>query len=480
MQDGETVRFLGVEPSLGGPEAPLRVVRLVRAFTARCLAKAMLAEWGDARAMVRRAQRTLGYDWRFVGPLVERTLAVHPRLPPFARLRDFLLRDPVLAYFQGAANAEPAFDLDDPEPWASSLEPEDLELQALGIRAEATLVPVWITRMGERRFPVRVIDNLRALEEYLHLDDGLYQHLASPGRGDRGRPPGPLRNYRYRWHQTRLIEAPKPRLKAIQRQILRDILDHVPPDPAAHGFRAGRSIGSGALPHVGQRLVVHFDLSRFFSSILGARVQALFRALGYPESVARALMLLTTQRTPQDILRAGPADPSLRALLRQRHLPQGAPTSPALANLVAYALDRRLTGLARQFDCHYTRYADDLTFSGRLAPQKAEALVAWVALIAGEEGFELNHHKTRTMPASQRQTVTGLVVNQHLSTPRREYERLKAILHNAGRHGGLSQNREGHPNFAAHLWGRIGFVAEYSTRRGERLRRLYQAVDWGR
>ena len=456
------------------------MVLLVRAFTARCLAKAMLAEWGDAPAMLRRAQRTLGYDWRFVGPLVERALAAHPSLPPFARLRDFLLRDPVLAYFQGAPNAEPDFDLDDPEPWQSTLEPEDLEVQGLGIRAEASSVPVWVTRMGVRRFPVRVIDNLRALDEYLHLDDGLYQHLASPGRGDRGRPPGPLRNYRYRWHGTRLIEAPKPRLKAIQRQILRDILDHVPPDPAAHGFRAGRSIASGARPHVGQRLVLHFDLSRFFTSILGARVQALFRALGYPESVARALMLLTTQRTPQDILRSGPADPSLRALLRQRHLPQGAPTSPAIANLVAYALDRRLSGLARRFDCHYTRYADDLTFSGRLGPQKAEMLAAWVAVVANEEGFVLNHHKTRMMPASQRQTVTGLVVNQHLATPRREYERLKAILHNAGHHGGLSQNREAHPNFAAHLWGRIGFVAQYSPTRGERLRRLYHAVEWSR
>ena len=86
MPGGETARFLGVEPSLGGPEAPLRVVLLVRAFTARCLAKAMLAEWGDAPAMLRRAQRTLGYDWRFVGPLVERALAAHPSLPPFAQI----------------------------------------------------------------------------------------------------------------------------------------------------------------------------------------------------------------------------------------------------------------------------------------------------------------------------------------------------------------------------------------------------------
>lgn len=450
----------------------------VRALTARRLAKALLSAWGTSEDMVRRAQRTLGYDWRFVGPLVERVLVAHPSCPPFARLRDFLLRDPVLAYFQTQTRDEPELDLEDLEPWLAELEPEDLELYGLGIRAEASSVPMWVTRMGERRFPVLGIDSLRDLEAHFHLDDGVYRHLASPGLGDRGRPPGPLRNYRYHWNRDRLIEAPKPRLKSIQRQILREILDHVPPDDAAHGFRVGRSIATGARPHVGQQRVVHFDLRRFFTSIQGSRVQALFRALGYPESVARALMLLTTQRTPQDVLRSGPVDPALRALLRQRHLPQGAPTSPAIANLVAYALDRRLSGLARSFDCQYTRYADDLTFSGRLGPQKAEQLANWVDLIAQEEGFSLHRQKTRMMPASQRQSVTGLIVNQHLATPRREYERLKAILHNASRQGGSSQNREAHPNFAAHLLGRIGFVAQYSPARGDRLRRLYQAVDW--
>lgn len=452
----------------------------MKAFTARCLAKALLAAWGDPPAMVRRAQRTLGHDWRFVGPLVDRALASHGTLPPFARLRDFLLRDPVLDYFQRPPRIGPRLVPTGDPGGGLSLDEEDLELYGLGILAEASSVPVLPSKMGEHRFPVLALDNLRDLYAHFHLDDGVYQHLASPGRGDRGRPDGPLRNYRYRWHRDRLIEAPKPRLKAIQRQILREILVQVPPDDSAHGFRSGRSIASGAAPHVGQRVVVHFDLRRFFSKIQGSRVQALFRGLGYPESVARALMLLTTQRTPQDVLRTGPVDPELRALLRHRHLPQGAPTSPAIANLVAYALDRRLSGLARRFDCSYTRYADDLTFSGRLGPRKAAQLAAWVDLVANEEGFTLHRRKTRMMPASQRQQVTGLVVNHHVSTPRPEYERLKAILHNAARDGGQSQNREGHSDFAAHLRGRIEFIAHHSPNRGERLRRVFRTIDWSR
>ncbi len=117
---------------------------------------------------------------------------------------------------------------------------------------------------------------------------------------------GRLRHYHYRilskrFGQVRLIEAPKPRLKNIQRRILADILDHIPLHTAVHGFRRGRSIKTFAAPHVGQQIVLKIDLQDFFPSIRVARVRAIFRAVGYPEQVADLLAGLCTNATPMDV-----------------------------------------------------------------------------------------------------------------------------------------------------------------------------------
>src|SRR5262249_40986091 len=147
--------------------------------------------------------------------------------------------------------------------------------------------------------------------------------------------------------KRRLLEAPRPRLKAIQRFVLHEILDHVPAHDAAHGYRRGRSIVTFAEPHAGRCLVLRMDLRDFFPSVSAARVRAVFRAGGYPREVAACLAGLCTNATPAGVWPAG-TDDNTRRRFRSPHLPQGAPTSPALANLCAYGLDRRLTGLARQ------------------------------------------------------------------------------------------------------------------------------------
>lgn len=125
------------------------------------------------------------------------------------------------------------------------------------------------------------------------------------------------------------------------------------------------------------------------------------------------------------------------------HLPQGAPTSPALANLAAFRLDRRLTGLAASHEVSYTRYADDLTFSGpaRLV-RAANTPRRAVPEIAREEGFAVNDHKSMLATRAGRQRVCGVVVNERLNVPRYEYDILEAILHNSRVHGPASQNRE--------------------------------------
>jgi hypothetical protein len=159
------------------------------------------------------------------------------------------------------------------------------------------------------------------------------------------------------------------------------------------------------------------------------------------------------------------------------HLPQGAPTSPALASLAATGLDRRLAGLAPTLAAAYSRYADDLTFSGP-ADLPARTLIRVAAEIARDEGFSVSPAKTRVRRAHERQLVCGVVVNAHANVPRAEYDRLKALLHDAERNGPAAANRAGVPELRAHVLGRISWVASLHPARGARLRERFDRVDW--
>jgi RNA-directed DNA polymerase len=158
-----------------------------------------------------------------------------------------------------------------------------------------------------------------------------------------------------------------------------------------------------------------------------------------------------------------------------RHLVQGAPTSPTLANLVAWRLDRRLTGLAAKRGYTYTRYADDLVFSSDV-PETVHALRRVVQHIVAEEQFVVNGAKTRVSRRSARQFVTGLVVNDGVSTPRQLRRRMRAILHNAKATGLDAQNREQLPGYRAHLQGLIGFVHSANPRHASRFHAELHAV----
>jgi RNA-directed DNA polymerase len=272
---------------------------------------------------------------------------------------------------------------------------------------------------------------------------------------------------------ARLLEIPKPRLREIQRKILRRILDRVPPHSAAHGFVKGRSPRTFGIPHAGHEVLVSVDLKDFFPSIGIERIVAIFDALGYPRTVAWNLAYLCTTSTPAEQL-GGFAYPSA-SLLRTRHLPQGAPTSPALANLAARKLDIRLTGLAGSMGLRYTRYADDLAFSGSC---DADVLLWTIRQIVRDEGFGLNPAKTRVRRAHKRQQLAGLVVNEWPAVPRREYDALRAILHNCILTGPAAQNRAGVPDFRAHLYGRIAHIGETNAARRRRLLEMAEQVDW--
>jgi hypothetical protein len=227
------------------------------------------------------------------------------------------------------------------------------------------------------------------------------------------------------------------------------------------------------------------DLQDFFPSISGPRVQALFRTAGYPDAVADRLGAICTNAAPRGMwnsLGKG-LDPAAmaeaRALYARPHLPQGAPSSPALANVCAWRVDCRLSGLAQAAGAAYTRYADDLAFSGDEEFERCvERFALRAAAILLEEGFQVHHRKTRVMRRGVRQYLAGLVTNERLNVVRADFDKLKAILTNCVRHGAESQNREGHRAFRQHLDGRVGFVEMVNPAKGSRLRRIYEKIVW--
>ncbi len=335
--------------------------------------------------------------------------------------------------------------------------------------------PIMAPVPGFDDLPVPDLPTLGALAEWLAIPVARLSYMADPQYRHEDNGETAINHYHYRTKPKRagglrVIEAPKDGLKGLQRQILRGILDHVPVHDDAFGFVPGRNCREAAERHCGEPVVICFDLAGFFPSVRGPRVFGLFRRLGYPHAVARYLTALCTNVTPSRVrLRLSAAE---RPTYRIPHLPQGAPSSPALANHAAFGLDCRLSGLAGRLGATYSRYADDLSFSG--APYLARVLPERVAQIVAEEGFALNPAKTRIARAGARQVVTGIVVNDHLNVPRPEFDRLKAVIHACGKPG---DRRLEDPAFRLSLIGQIDWVAQVNPARGRKLREMLARVS---
>jgi len=223
----------------------------------------------------------------------------------------------------------------------------------------------------------------------------------------------------------------------LQRRIVRRLLRRLRCHAAATGFERGRSIVANALPHASKAVVVRLDVKDFFGSTRSRRVYRYFRAIGWNRDASRLLLRLCTF---------------------DGCLPQGAPTSPRLSNLVNFRLDARLAGLAnlgareetrlRRYrdprtgapvtadvpDTHpiaaYTRYADDLTFSFAVDdPRAIRDLIYRAKRILRAEGYEPNGRKQRIHRRHARQLVTGLVVNEEVNLPRTTRRWLRAVRH---------------------------------------------------
>jgi retron-type reverse transcriptase len=273
----------------------------------------------------------------------------------------------------------------------------------------------------------------------------------------------------------RELSAPHHDLAATQQWILMHILEKIPVHDAAHGFVPGRGTMSNAVPHVGRAAVVNLDLKDFFPSITFPRVKGIFQDLGYSPAAATVLALLCTECPRRKVEYAGRV---YHVAAGPRGLPQGACTSPAVSNLLTRRLDSRLNGLAKKMGFTYTRYADDLTFSGPAeAAAKTGYLLARIRHIVADEKLEVNEKKTRVQRPNSRQTVTGIVVNKRPNVARRTTKRLRAILHQAKKNGLAGQNRENRENYADWLGGMISYVQMVNPDKGRRLREEFAKIS---
>lgn len=235
----------------------------------------------------------------------------------------------------------------------------------------------------------------------------------------------------------RRILAPYQSMLLAQRWILQNVLANIEIHPAAHGFCRNRSIKTNAEPHIGSKTLLKMDLEDFFPSISMSWIINVFSDAGYSPNVSYYLASLCCHKGV---------------------LAQGAATSPALSNIVLRSLDKRLERLATKCSLKYTRYADDMTFSG----EKIHSSFSWlVAKIIGQYGLAVNEEKTRLKVEGGARIVTGISIGkERLSIPNKYKRALKNeifFIKKFGLLSHMSNKKIRNPNYIQTLLGRISF-----------------------
>lgn len=242
-------------------------------------------------------------------------------------------------------------------------------------------------------------------------------------------------NIKKRSGGEREITTPYPALLEIQYWIYNNILKNIAINPCAHGFAFKKSIVTNATIHKGQKELLKLDLKDFFPSININRIIFVFKSVGYPNNIAFYLASLCSY---------------------EDHLPQGAPTSPILSNIIAKQLDKRLISLSKKFELKYTRYADDLTFSGDKIPVK---FIEYITKIIEDEGFVVNESKTRLYKNRRKRIVTGIsVLENELKIPKEYKRNLRQELHFIFKHGFDSHVKKKKIRKANYLFSLLGKV----------------------
>lgn len=269
----------------------------------------------------------------------------------------------------------------------------------------------------------------------------------------------------------RHISAPNSDLLQIQTWIKVNILDKLIFGDHLTSYQKGKSIIDNARAHVGQEIVVKFDLERFFETITQDKIYGTFKILGYNTAVAIELARACCMNVPQRIGKPYTKYPSAC-------LPQGAPTSPGLSNLTGAMLDLRLLEYAKSRNLNFSRYADDLTFSGKIRDKPNQSTIAFIAL---SEGFKLNTEKTRYTQPSSRQQVTGLNVNHKVSIPKKDRRSIDTHIHNCLRFGPTANMKrigKQKMNYREWLLGNIVYIQMVHPEQGRRMRERFNRINW--
>lgn len=257
---------------------------------------------------------------------------------------------------------------------------------------------------------------------------------------------------------TRTISIPSMDLKYIQRWILRNILNRMHISVYATGFVYGQSIVTNAKKHINQACVINLDIKDFFPSVSAERIFGLFRYYGYTKKISYFLARLCTY---------------------EGVLPQGSPASPMITNIVCLKLDKRLSKLAEKFHAAYSRYADDITFSGDKGITKLIPVAKEIIL---QEGFQVNEKKTRILLAGERQEVTGLTVNGTTVKVSREYKRkLRQEIYYCKKYGVQNHQKQSSGErafFKEHLYGKAYFVYMVEPLQGKKFLAELDEIEW--
>ncbi len=257
---------------------------------------------------------------------------------------------------------------------------------------------------------------------------------------------------------TRNLSVPSVDLKYIQRWILDNILSKMHISEYANGFVEGKSIVTNAAGHIGAECVINLDIKDFFPSISYEQVFYIFKYYGYTKQLSYVLAKLCTH---------------------DGFLPQGSPASPYITNILCLKMDKRLGGLAKKYGAVYTRYADDITFSG------AKGIVHLFPVaqkIIQEEGFIINDQKTRTAFKHQRQEVTGLIINAGtLKIPKGYKRKLRQEIYYCKKYGVCGHQEKTGEEYAfyrEHLYGKVYFVHMVEPELGEKLLAELDDIKW--
>jgi RNA-directed DNA polymerase len=261
----------------------------------------------------------------------------------------------------------------------------------------------------------------------------------------------------------RVIYEPSPSLKKAQKWLLKVISNLYKPPQNVHGFCKGRSIVTNAKPHVGMDIIINIDLQDFFPSISFDRVYRIFDRvcflLNYSKNIATIFSQICT------VVDLNPKSPNYQKCF----LPQGFPTSPILSNFACYNLDLAIIESAKKYGFTYTRYADDLTFSGsKKSMRQQNKFVEEIKIIINQENFKINDRKTKALTKSVRQEVTGIVVNKKINIAKDELKAFRATLYQIEREGLEGKTWESSTNLMMSISGFANYVNMINPSHGKK------------